>query len=64
MASLTIKAEQLAEGDTLLLPFGRTATIKKIGPVGPRTRYVKFVTEHGRTRIEVGTEVQVEAKVL
>lgn len=64
MASLTIKAEQLAEGDTLLLPFGRTATVKRIKPVGPRTRYVQFVTEHGKTRIEVGTEIQVEAKAL
>lgn len=64
MASLLIKAEQLSEGDTLLLPFGKTATVKRIKPVGPRSRFVKFTTEHGATRIEVGTEVQVEAKVL
>lgn len=64
MASLLIKAEQLGEGDTLLLPFGKTATIKRIKPVGPRTRYVQFVTEHGKTRIEVGTEVSVQAKVV
>ena len=64
MASLLIKAENLSVGDTLLLPFGRTATVQSIVPVGPRTRYVKFRTEHGATRVEVGTEVHVQAKVL
>lgn len=64
MATLTIKAEDLSEGDTLVLPFNKTATIKKLYPVGPRTRYVRFTTEHGATRIEVGTEVFVEARVV
>jgi hypothetical protein len=62
--SLLIKAEELSVGDVLLLPFNKTATITKIGPIGPRTRYVKFTTEHGPTRVEVGTEVHVKAQVL
>jgi len=57
MASIMIKAENLAVGDTLLLPFGKTATVQTIEPVGPRTRFVKFRTEHGKTRVEVGTQV-------
>lgn len=64
MASLQIKAEDLSVGDTLLLPFDKTATVQRIDPVGPRTRYVKLRTEHGATRIEVGTYVSVEAKVV
>lgn len=63
MSSLLIKAEELSEGDTLLLPFGRTATVKKVHPVGPRTRYVRLITEYGVTRIEVGTEVSIKAEV-
>lgn len=62
MASLLVKAENLAVGDTLLLPFNKTATIRKVGPVGSRTKYVRLWTEYGPTRIEVGTEVFVEAR--
>jgi hypothetical protein len=64
VATLMIRAEDLSVGDTLMLPFGRTATVKSIIPVGPRTRYVKFKTEHGATRVEVGTMLHVEAKVV
>lgn len=63
MASLVIYAENLTVGDVILLPYGE-ATVKSINKVGPRTRYVSFVTEHGRTRIEVGTQIFVKASVL
>lgn len=63
MASLLIKAEDLSVGDTLLLPMGKTATVTKVGTVGPRTRFVTFRTEYGASRVEVDTEVFVEAKV-
>lgn len=64
MATLMIKAEMLSVGDTLVLPFGRTATVKQIKPVGQRAQFVRFQTEHGWTRVEVGSDVNVEAKVL
>ncbi len=63
MASLVIRAEHLAVGDVILLPYGE-ATVKSVRKVGPRTRYVSFTTEHGRTRIEVGREIMVKASVL
>lgn len=64
MASLLTKAEELGVGDVLILPFNKTATIQEVGPVGPRTRFVRIKTEYGRSRIEVGTEVQVEARAI
>lgn len=64
MATILVKAEDLAVGDVLCLPFNKTATIKRVGPVGPRTRYVRLTTENGATRIEVGQKVSVEARVL
>lgn len=64
MASLFVKATDLSEGDTLLLPFGKTATIRKIHVPGPRGRYVQLWTEYGKTRIGVDERVNVEAKVV
>lgn len=64
MGTILVKAEDLAVGDVLCLPFNKTATIKRVGPVGPRTRYVTLTTEYGPSRIEVGQEVSVEVRVL
>lgn len=61
-ASLLIKARDLSEGDVLLLPFNRTATI--IGEPKVGRQFVNFKTEYGKTRIEVDTEVSVQARVL
>lgn len=63
MASLLVKARDLGIGDTILLPMGKTATINDIKPIGPRTIYVRFRTEHGWTRVEVDYEVSVKVGV-
>ena len=54
----------MSVGDTLLLPFNGTATVKKIAPIGPRTQFVRLVTEHGATRIGVDQYVDVKVRVL
>lgn len=64
MASLMVKAQDLSVGDVLLLPMGKTATITRVDPVGPRTRYVKFRTEYGASRVEVDTELWVRPQAL
>ena len=64
MASLLIKARNLSVGDTLDLPFQRTATIERIKPFGQRATYINFKTEYGWTRVELDSEVHVKAKVL
>jgi hypothetical protein len=64
MASLYIKAENLSVGDTLLLPMGKVATIIDIKPFGPRSIYVKFLTDHGWSRVERDRELNVKAQVV
>ena len=60
-ASLLIKARDLSEGDTLLLPFGKTATITSV-KVG--RQFVNFRTQFGPSRVGIDEWVNVEAKVL
>jgi hypothetical protein len=62
-ASLLIKAEDLSVGDVLLLPFEKTATVATIRPIGPRTHFVNFKTEYGWTRVAIGAELSVQARV-
>jgi hypothetical protein len=63
MASLFIKARNLSVGDTMLLPFGKTATIRKLRvPTGPNARYVTYTTEFGRGRMPLDADVSVEAR--
>jgi hypothetical protein len=64
MASLLIKAENLSLGDTILLPMGKTATVKDIKYIGPKAQFVTFFTEHGKTRVERDYEFSVEAKAM
>jgi len=53
MPSLMIRAEDLSEGDVLLLlPFGRTAKVEKIRDFGPRARFVQLRTQFGWTRLD------------
>jgi hypothetical protein len=61
---MMVKAEDLSVGDTMVLPFNENVVITDLGPVGPRTRFVRFRTANGvRGRIERGREVTVLAKV-
>jgi hypothetical protein len=65
VSSSLCQANKLRVGDVLLLPFERTATVERIGPIGPRSQFIRFKTEHGWTRLLL-TElvlVQVEPKV-
>jgi hypothetical protein len=64
MSSLLIKAKNLNEGDVLLLPFNKTATVKEVKPIGPRTRIVQFKTEFGWSRTGIDEEIFVQARVL
>lgn len=52
------RAERLAKGDVLALPFGKTATIADEPKVG--TKFVTFHTEHGTTRLEKGSHHLIE----
>jgi hypothetical protein len=61
MASLLIKARDLSEGDVLLLPFNRTATIMVEPKIG--RQFVTLYTEYGKTRVELDQEVPVQARV-
>lgn len=63
MASMLIKAEKLSVGDTILLPFGRTATIERIRPFGARATFVNYKTEYGWSRLEREDEVSVKVQV-
>jgi hypothetical protein len=63
MASLLIQGKDLSVGDVLLLPMGRTATVESLKPIRPRSRYVSFKTEHGWSRVELGYELMVQARV-
>jgi hypothetical protein len=53
-----VKAEDLQQGMVLLLPMAKTATISNIPQVG--TKFVSFSTEYGKTRVERGSEHQVD----
>lgn len=56
--SKIIQARALKVGDVILLPMGRTATIKddpKIGRI-----YVHTRTEHGPSRFTLYQEVQIQ----
>lgn len=61
-ASLLVKAEDSSEGDVILLPWERTATIESIQPFGKRAQFVNFRTENGRTRIRRDQEVHIAAR--
>lgn len=54
------KAKDLCVGDVILLPFDKTATVEKVGPISPRTRYVNFKTEYGSSRVGIEEEFQIE----
>jgi hypothetical protein len=63
MPSLFIRADDMAVGDTLLLPFNRTATITAIKPFTDRTVYIRYRTEYGWTRLERTEYVNVQTRV-
>lgn len=53
-----VPAIQLKKDDVLLLPFGKTATIRNDPKVG--RQFVSFLTEFGPTRLEKYQEVMVQ----
>lgn len=52
-----VKGKNLKVGMVLALPFGKTATISE---AKAGTRFMNFRTQHGKSRIELETEILVE----
>lgn len=62
MRTLPIAAEALSQGDVLIMPWSKTATIKTVPEV--EGEFVVFTTEHGETQVRVGQEVYVKVQAL
>jgi hypothetical protein len=60
--SLYISAHKLSKGDVILLPFGKQATVINDPKVG-RT-FVTYVTEFGKTRVDIRAKLHVLARAL
>jgi hypothetical protein len=56
----SVPATQLARGNVMALPMGRTATITDDPKIG--TKFVSFKTEYGSTRVEKHSEVLLEVE--
>lgn len=54
----SIKTEELTDGTVIVLPMGRTATVKGKPSIG--RKYVTIRTQHGKARLLIGDEILVE----